>query len=74
MSGANVKQGPLVAVGVPLVWQIVGVSDVDGDGKVDLLWRQTQTGDLAVWLMDGATVKQQPVVAPGVPPAWQVQR
>ena len=62
----------VVAVGVPLVWQIVGVRDLDGDGKADLVWRQTQTGDVAAWLMDGVTVRQGPVVSQGVPLVWQI--
>lgn len=36
-----------------LQWQIRGVSDFDGDGKVDILWHHQQTGDLYVWLMGG---------------------
>jgi hypothetical protein len=57
-----------------VAWQIAGVGDLDGDGKADLIWRHSQTGDVSAWLMDGATVKQAPVVAPGVPLAWQIQR
>jgi len=30
------------------------VSDFDGDGKADILWRNTVTGNTVVWLMDGA--------------------
>jgi len=58
----TVRQGPVVSAGVPLTWQIVGLGDLDGDGKVDLIWRQIQTGDVATWLMNGVTVKQAPIV------------
>ena len=30
-------------------------ADFNGDGKSDLIWRNTQTGENLVWLMDGAT-------------------
>ncbi|PYR35405.1 MAG: hypothetical protein DMF90_13655 [Acidobacteria bacterium] len=56
----------------PLVWTIAGVGDADGDGKADLIWRHTQNGDVAVWLMNGSSVKQSAVVAPGVPLDWQI--
>ena len=31
------------------------VADLNGDGKADILWRDTLTGDFAVWAMDGLT-------------------
>ncbi len=34
-------------------WTIAGVGDFDGDGKADILWRNTASGDNAIWLMDG---------------------
>ncbi len=30
--------------------------DFNGDGKQDILWRNTQTGEVDIWYMDGATV------------------
>jgi hypothetical protein len=48
------------------------MGDVDGDGNTDIIWRQTQTGDVVVWLMAGAAVKQVSVAAFGVSMAWQV--
>jgi len=36
-------------------WNVAGVGDFDGDGKADVLWRQS-SGALAMWDMNGATV------------------
>ncbi len=53
-STATVSLTP--SVGPGLVWQIRGLSDLNGDGKADLLWHNQKTGDLLAWLMNG-TVK-----------------
>jgi len=37
-------------------WKLAGLSDVDSDGKSDLVWRQPSTGTTAVWKMDGANL------------------
>jgi hypothetical protein len=41
-------------------WQVQGVGDFNGDGKVDILWRNQgpggDTGKLYIWMMDGANV------------------
>ena len=42
------------------------------DGKGDLVWRNTATGAVAVWLMDGPTIVDARVVA-GVPLVWEIQ-
>jgi hypothetical protein len=41
------------AVGLPGAdWHVIDTVDTNGDGKTDILWR-TDSGKLAVWLMDG---------------------
>ena len=30
--------------------------DFNGDGKADILWRQTSTAALSIWLMNGGTI------------------
>jgi hypothetical protein len=45
-------------VGLPTVsdpaWRLVASCDTNFDGNVDLLWRNSVTGDVSVWRMDGA--------------------
>lgn len=35
-------------------WKLRGSGDLNGDGKPDLVWQNTITGDLSWWFMDGA--------------------
>ena len=36
---------------VPTSWSIVGTGDFNGDGNLDILWRDN-TGNVAIWLLD----------------------
>ena len=49
--------GKAVLVGAP--WQIVGVNDLDGDGKTDILWHNSQTNETQSWLMDRHKIRQR---------------
>jgi hypothetical protein len=37
--------------------------DFNGDGKADILWDNTVTGDVAIWKMNGASISDSTVVA-----------
>ena len=37
-------------------WIIASIADLHGDGFSDVLWRNTTSGQLAVWFMNGATI------------------
>jgi hypothetical protein len=37
-------------------WHVQGIGDFDGDGKSDILWRDSATGQTAIWFMNGAVV------------------
>ena len=39
-------------------YAIVGTGDFNGDGKPDILWRNTTTGANAVWYMNGVTLSR----------------
>jgi hypothetical protein len=52
-SGAVTYNG--TAVSVDASWHVIEVSDFDGDGNSDVLWRN-DNGAMAEWLMNGAQI------------------
>jgi hypothetical protein len=56
---------------VPGNWVIVGTGDFDGNGSTDILWRDTSTGTVAIWLMNGLAVLSMPNLGV-VPTNWSV--
>ena len=72
--GIGISSIPItpVSVGnVPTTWSVAETGDFDGDGKSDILWRDT-SGNLAMWLMNRATVTSSTNVA-NVPATWAIQ-
>ncbi|MEO8327465.1 MAG: FG-GAP-like repeat-containing protein, partial [Nitrospirota bacterium] len=48
-----------------------GVRDLDGSGTADLLWRNSRSGEVAVWLMEGARMGASSTLG-GVSQDWQI--
>ena len=69
-AGAGILMADVAVGGVIAPGRRTG--DFNGDGRDDLLWRNVQTGDVAVWVMGGATAVQAPVLSAGVPLVWQI--
>ena len=56
---------------LPSNWQLVGVGDFNGDGYVDLLWRDNNTEHVGVWFLNDVLAVQSTVHF-GVIPSWVV--
>jgi hypothetical protein len=70
MDGASIRSGTGIAT-APLNWQIAGTGDFDGDGQTDILWRDPNSGGVALWLMNGASIRSGTGIAT-VPLSWQI--
>jgi hypothetical protein len=51
MNGTAKRNELALETDANLNWTIVGTADMDSDGYVDLLWRNSVTGENRVWLM-----------------------
>ena len=58
MNGTELDQSsPIQAESADSPLEMRGAGDFDGDGQKDILWRDTNTGDVSFWLMEGSQFK-----------------
>jgi hypothetical protein len=53
-------------------WQVKGVGDFDGDGKADIVWRNSASGENYVCLMNGPAVVNEGYLRTVPDPSWQI--
>jgi hypothetical protein len=72
MNGTQLLQSGGVAF-LATNWVVVGQSDFNGDGRADLLWRESTTGVTTIWLMDGfQPLNMNATYVSQVPTNWSV--
>lgn len=62
------------AISVPTNWSVVGTADFNGDGRTDILWRDTSSGLLVDWLANanGSFASNYANSAVQIPLNWKV--
>ena len=69
-----VSDSPITGVTpVTAEWKTVAIADLDGDGKRDIVWRNSVTGAVTGWMMDGTALKSSGVMNAGIPLNWRVE-
>jgi hypothetical protein len=56
MNGTTVASSGVTSLSAGLSWDIAGVGDFNGDGRDDLLWRNSN-GAIAIWHMNGTSAQ-----------------
>lgn len=74
MNGTQILPGEgFIRTVVDMSWTIAGIGDFDGDGKSDILWRNTSSGENYIYPMDGLNIKVIEGYIRTVPDqSWQV--
>ncbi|MDB6025639.1 MAG: multicopper oxidase, type 2 [Verrucomicrobiales bacterium] len=67
----HIKNGSLNGGAAMPTWKISGNADFNHDGQMDVLLRNTKTGQLIFWYLNGArTIKSSTISGPVLP--WQI--
>src|SRR5207237_936192 len=70
---STASQGSVNFVDPASGWQVQGIGDFDGDGKADILCRNTSTGENYIYLMNGLTIARPGSINSLSDQAWLVQ-
>ncbi len=72
-SNAMPTAGSLFYTEANPAWKIVHTPDLDGDGRADLLWWNSTTGQVYAMLMNGGTITAQGMVYTEPNTSWRIQ-
>jgi hypothetical protein len=72
MNGAQIREvAMLQTVGNSTAWNAVGTADANGDGQIDILWRNDSTQSTGWWLMNGKAIQSVAYLVPNEPDSSQ---
>jgi hypothetical protein len=72
MNGVAIANEGYLRTVADLDWQVAGVGDFDGDGKDDVLWRHSTTGENYIYFMNGVAIANEGYLRTVAIPGWQI--
>ena len=73
MGGDLVEQNVNVDVVSDTSWKIKGTGDQNGDGKMDIVWRADNPGEMVYWQMNGGTIVSRTTMPPVGDMNWKIK-
>lgn len=67
----GITRGERPGVSGTLNWQVAGLGDADGNGKVDVIWKDARNNRLAAWTMDASTISAVTQENKGLDVVWR---
>jgi hypothetical protein len=73
MDGTAIKASEgFIRTVADLAWQVKALGDFDGDGKADIAWRNSSTGENYLYLMNGTSIVGEGYLRTVADLAWQI--
>jgi hypothetical protein len=72
MDGRTVASVGVVGWAGP-TWAVQGVGDFNGDGRADILWRETTSGSTYIWFMNATAISSAAFTQAFADPTWTIQ-
>jgi fermentation-respiration switch protein FrsA (DUF1100 family) len=73
MDGRTIKPGEgSIRTVANQAWQLKGVGDFNGDGRADIVWRNSATGENYIYLMSGTTIAGEGYLRTVADPNWRI--
>ena len=73
MTASGTQERATFPGGAELFWVIKGLRDVTGDGRSDVVWRNTTNGATSVWLMNTSATVESTTFPGGAGLEWELQ-
>jgi hypothetical protein len=70
--GTFSTSGTIIYTEPNTTWQIVATADLNADGRTDIVWRNSASGQVFVMLMNGGTITSSGTVYTEPNQAWQI--
>ncbi len=71
-NGAFTQSGQMIYQEANTAWKILGAPDLDGNGRSDILWRNSTTGQVYAMLMNGAAIASQGMLYTEPNTTWKI--
>lgn len=73
VNGSQIIASGVLSISGPITnnWALAAVGDFNGDGMIDLLWRDSNSGTVVIWFLNGVQIQSTASLG-AVPVTWTI--